>query len=71
MVFLTKTNEYQKMCDTNKTVTKMDVVIKRVYCTCIVHTLAVCNSEIFDSILTLGYVQDIFVPRRGMCQTSG
>jgi hypothetical protein len=31
MVFLTKTNGYQKMCDTNKNVTKMGVIIKGVY----------------------------------------
>ncbi len=28
MTFLTKTNDYQKMCDTNKNVTKMGVIIK-------------------------------------------
>ncbi len=33
MVFLLKTNDYQrKMCDTNKNVTKKGVIIKRVYC---------------------------------------
>jgi hypothetical protein len=32
MVFLTKTNYYQKKkCNTNKNVTKMDVITKRVY----------------------------------------
>jgi hypothetical protein len=60
-----------KKCNTNKNVTKMNVVIKGVYCTYIMHTLAVCNSEIFNSVLTLGYMQDIFVLRRGMCQKSG
>ncbi len=32
MVFLTKTDDYQKMCDTNKNVIKMGVIIKGVYC---------------------------------------
>ncbi len=32
MTFLTKTNGYQKMCDTNKNVTEMGVIIKGVYC---------------------------------------
>ncbi len=32
MVFLTKMDGYQKMCDTNKNVIKMGVIIKRVYC---------------------------------------
>ncbi len=31
MLFLTKMNGYQKMCDTNKNVTKMGVIIKGVY----------------------------------------
>jgi hypothetical protein len=31
MVFLTKTNGFQKMCDTNKYVIKMGVIIKGVY----------------------------------------
>ncbi len=31
MVFLTKMDGYQKMCDTNKNVTKMGVIIKGVY----------------------------------------
>jgi len=31
MVFLTKINGYQKVCDTNKNVTKMGVIIKGVY----------------------------------------
>jgi hypothetical protein len=31
MVFLTKTDGYQKMCDTNKNVIKMGVIIKEVY----------------------------------------
>jgi len=31
MVFLTKTDGYQKMCDTNKNVTEMGVIIKRVH----------------------------------------
>ncbi len=34
MTFLIKTNDYQiKMCDTNKNVTKMGVIIKGVYYT--------------------------------------
>ncbi len=33
MVFLTKTDGYSKMCDTNKNVTKMGVIIKGVYWT--------------------------------------
>jgi hypothetical protein len=32
MVSLTKMDGYQKMCDTNKNVTKMGVIIKGVYC---------------------------------------
>jgi hypothetical protein len=32
MVFLIKMDGYQKLCDTNKNVTKMGVIIKRVYC---------------------------------------
>jgi hypothetical protein len=31
MVFLTKPNGYQEMCDTNKNVTKMDMIMKGVY----------------------------------------
>jgi hypothetical protein len=31
MVFLTKTNGYQKVFDTNKNVTKMGVIVKGVY----------------------------------------
>jgi hypothetical protein len=31
MVFLTKTDGYQKMCDTNKNVIKMGMIIKGVY----------------------------------------
>jgi hypothetical protein len=31
MVFLSKTDGYQKMCDTNKNVIKMDMIIKGVY----------------------------------------
>jgi hypothetical protein len=31
MVFSTKTDDYQKMCYTNKKVTKMGVIIKRIY----------------------------------------
>ncbi len=30
-MFFTKTNGYRKMCDTNKNVTKMGVIIKGVY----------------------------------------
>jgi hypothetical protein len=33
MVFLTKTNGYQKLCDRNNNVIKMGVIIKGVYCT--------------------------------------
>jgi hypothetical protein len=32
MMFFTKTNDYQELCDTNKNVTKMGVIIRRVYC---------------------------------------
>jgi hypothetical protein len=32
MVFPTKPNGYQEMRDTNKNVTKMDVIVKGVYC---------------------------------------
>jgi hypothetical protein len=60
----------KKKCETNQNVTKVGVIIKGVYYTCIMHTLAVCNSEIFYSILTLAYIQDRFVPRRGMYQKS-
>jgi hypothetical protein len=31
MTFLTETNDYQKLCDTNKNMTKMGVIIKGVY----------------------------------------
>ncbi len=31
MMFLTKMDGYQKMCDTNKNVIKMGVIIKGVY----------------------------------------
>jgi hypothetical protein len=31
MVFLIETNDYQKMCDTNKNVTKMGMLMKGVY----------------------------------------
>jgi hypothetical protein len=31
MVFFTKMNDYQKMCETNKNVTKMGMIIKGVY----------------------------------------
>ncbi len=31
MIFFTKTDDYQEMCDTNKSVTKMGVIIRRVY----------------------------------------
>ncbi len=31
-MFFTKTDDYQEMCDTNKNVTKMDVIIRKVYC---------------------------------------
>ncbi len=31
MMFFTKTDDYQEMCDTNKNVTKMGVIIRRVY----------------------------------------
>jgi len=31
MVFLIKMNGYQKMCDTNKNVTKIGMIIKGVY----------------------------------------
>ncbi len=34
MVFLTKTNDYQKLCDTSKNVIKMDMIIKEVYSRC-------------------------------------
>jgi hypothetical protein len=34
MVFLTKMDGYQKMCDMNKNVTKMGMIIKGVYCIC-------------------------------------
>jgi hypothetical protein len=37
MVFLTKTNGYQKLGDRNKNVIKMGVIIKGVYCT-FIHT---------------------------------
>jgi hypothetical protein len=33
MVFLTKTDGYQKMCDTNKNVAQMGMIVKRVYYT--------------------------------------
>jgi hypothetical protein len=56
----------KKKCDTNKNGSKMGVIVKGVYCTCIMHALT-----IFYSVLTLGYMQDIFVPRRGICQKSG
>ncbi len=36
MVFLTKMDGFQKMCDTNKNVTKMGVIINRVYYSSIV-----------------------------------
>ncbi len=42
MTFLTKTDDYQKMCDTNKNVIKMGVIIKGVYYTRI---------KVFDSSL--------------------
>jgi hypothetical protein len=32
-VIITKKNGYQKMCDRNKNVIKMSVIIKGVYCT--------------------------------------
>jgi len=32
MMFFTRTDDYQEMCDTNKNVTKMGVIIRRVYC---------------------------------------
>ncbi len=32
MIFLTKLDGYQKMCDANKNVTEMGVIIKGVYC---------------------------------------
>jgi len=32
MVFLIKLDGYQEMCDTNQNVTKIDVIIKGVYC---------------------------------------
>jgi hypothetical protein len=47
------------------------VIIKGVYYTCIMHALTIFYSEIYYSMLTLGYMQDIFVPRRGICQKSG
>jgi hypothetical protein len=31
MVFLIKTNDYEKLCDTSKNVIKMDMIIKEVY----------------------------------------
>jgi len=31
MIFLTEMDGYQKICDTNKNVTKMGVIIKEVY----------------------------------------
>jgi hypothetical protein len=34
MVFVTQTDGYQKMCDTNKNVTKMGVIIKGAYYNC-------------------------------------
>jgi hypothetical protein len=36
MVFLTKMDGFQKMCGTNKNVTKMGVIINRVYYSSIV-----------------------------------
>jgi hypothetical protein len=33
MVFLIKIDGYQKMCDTNKNVTKMGMITKGFYCT--------------------------------------
>ncbi len=33
MAFPSKMDGYRKMCDTNKNVSKMDVIIKGVYCT--------------------------------------
>jgi hypothetical protein len=33
MAFLTKTDGYQKMCDTTKNVTKMGMIVKAVYYT--------------------------------------
>jgi hypothetical protein len=32
MMFLTKIDGYQEICDTNKNVTKMGMIIKGVYC---------------------------------------
>jgi len=31
MILFTKTNDYQELCDRNKNVTKMGVIIRRVY----------------------------------------
>jgi hypothetical protein len=33
MVLITKMDGYQKICDTNKNVTKVGVIIKGIYCT--------------------------------------
>jgi hypothetical protein len=50
MVFVTKMNGYEKMCDTNKNVTKIGVIIKGVYCNLFGSRISM-NSNIFLTLL--------------------
>jgi hypothetical protein len=55
MVFLPEMNGYPKLCDTNKNMTKMGVIIKRFYCLLLVNTADKltnnCISGFYVSIL--------------------
>jgi hypothetical protein len=45
MVFLTKADGYQKLCDTHKNVIKMGVIVKGVYCISFLSTPKTFKSE--------------------------
>jgi hypothetical protein len=48
-MFLTKVDGYQKLCDTNKNVIKMGMIVKGVYCISFLSTLKTWGSkEVFQ-----------------------
>jgi hypothetical protein len=53
MVFLTKTDGYQKMCDTNKNVIKMGMILKGVDHTIVLYYLMYLHKEFKPWIQTL------------------
>jgi hypothetical protein len=53
MELLTKMDGYQKMCDTNKNVNKMGVIIKDVYCILMLRNLSFTCLCFFLGVLGL------------------